>query len=109
MLTTTIPIIMQPPAAARVRELGIGSQLQEMFEHTKEVVPGLQSIEVEAWDDPSEPGQPHLMLIAWRDDPTLNDEYSIKTAWGTWFVRSFHPDVLRWFSFWVYCRGIHDR
>jgi hypothetical protein len=44
--TTTIPVTVTPEAAARVAELGMQKQLNQMVQHALEMVTKLLSIEV---------------------------------------------------------------
>ncbi len=59
-------------------------EFEEMLEHTRQTVAGLHSIEVEAWDDPSEPGQPHVVITAWRDGAGLEPIARGDERWERW-------------------------
>jgi hypothetical protein len=104
--TTDIPITVQPDAAARVAELGMQREFQEMLDHTRQTVSDLHAIEVTLEYDPCEPGDPTVVIISYRrhvwtgDDPTDRN-------WGAWFVRQYSPDVVRHFVM-LSCYGEPD-
>jgi hypothetical protein len=109
-IKTDIPVVIRPEAATRIAELGIQREVEQMLEYTRHNVPGLESIEIEAWDDEFEPGQPHLRITGWRPGCISSKEDLLpEREWGSWFVRAFVPDVLRWFSFFICYRNEHAR
>jgi hypothetical protein len=109
-IKTDIPVVIRPEAAARIEQLGIQREVEQMLEHTRQSVPGLESIEVEAWDDEFEPGQPHLSIVGWRPGCSSSGaDFDPETEWGSWFVRAFQPEVVRWFSFYICYRNEHAR
>ena len=94
---TTIPVTVEPDAAARVAELGMQAELQQMIEHTRQVVADLQNIRV-VLEPPYDTGdEPYLTIYSTRagsyngDDPTEGE-------WGSWKVNTFSPDVCRHFA-----------
>lgn len=105
---TTIPVTITPSAAARIEQLGMQRELQTMIDHTRETISGLEEIIVETWDDPSEPGEPHISIEGWRTGRWVPGDRP-EHAWVSWFVNAFHPDVLRWFSFDLLYRDEHGR
>jgi len=57
--TTTVPVTITPEAAARLAELGLQAQLEQMVEHTRQTVPDLVCIELtyrEPYDTGITPG-----------------------------------------------------
>ena len=107
---TDIPVVIRPEAAARIEELGIHREVEQMLEHTRQSVPGLEAIEVEAWDDEFEPGQPHLSINAWRPPSgAATPDYEPEQSWGSWLVRTFPPEVARWLSFDLLYRSDNGR
>jgi len=108
--TTNIPVAITPEATARIAALGIQREVDEMLEHTRQTIGDLESIEIETWDDEYEPGHAHLTIIGWRSAPTSGEEMArLVEGWVHWFVRTFPPDVLRWFGFEVLSRDEHGR
>jgi hypothetical protein len=88
----TGPATITPEAAARIDELGIRTEVEQMIEHTRQTVPALKRIAVvledayETWD------QPYLTIHATRgDEPRVGDR--TEREWGAWRVRTFPPDV----------------
>jgi len=108
--TTEIPVHFTPEAVARIAQLGIEREVQLMIEHTRQSISGLESIDVETWDDESEPGESHLTINAWRPGTSKSLlDYAPKDEWVRWFLDTFPPDVLRWLSFDLYFREEHGR
>ena len=94
---TTFPITVEADAAARVAELGMQAELQQMIEHTRQAVPDLQDIRV-VLEPPYDTGdEPYLTIYSTRkggyngDDPTQRE-------WGAWKINTFSPDVCRHFA-----------
>ncbi len=96
MSITTIPVTVTPEAAARIAELGMQAELERMLEHTRQTAPGLRSIEVQlalpydTGDDTS------INIEATRENPHLPYDPTDRN-WGAWKVRTFPPDVCRYF------------
>lgn len=96
MSTTTVPVIITPEAAARVAELGMKAELERMLEHTRQTVSGLRSIEVQLALPYDTGDETSIIIEASMDDPHL--EYDpTDTECGKWEVRTFSPDVCRYF------------
>jgi len=95
MPSTTIPITVEPAAAARVRELGLEQDLERMLDHLTHHVPGLRSIEVRLdaevnmWDYAS------IILETHQDDPGKEDIE--RDEWTAWLAATFSGDSLRHF------------
>jgi hypothetical protein len=94
--STDIAVTIAPEAAARVAELGLEPQFQQILEHTKQTVPGLKAIEVAFERLVEDPDNPIVVLEAIRalprpegDDPTERVDL--------WTIETFEPDVLRHF------------
>ena len=90
--TTAIPITIAPEAAARVAALGMQRELELMVEHSKQAVPGLQSLEVTLEIDPDGSDDPRVVLWARRDDPNVGNDRT-EWRWDEWMVQSFPPEV----------------
>jgi hypothetical protein len=105
---TTVPVEVSADAAARIKELGMQREFERMLEHTKQTVSDLQSIEVTLYDDPYEPGEPRMVITAWREGPgTIADP--TRANWVDWYVETLPPDICRWFGFQVDYRTDHGR
>jgi hypothetical protein len=92
--STSVPVTVTPEAAARVAELGMQAALEQMIEHTRQVVAGLQRIEV-VLDPPYDTGdEPYLTIWAVTSEP-YRDEDTTEWDWGSWKVQTFPPDVYR--------------
>ncbi len=96
MAATTVPITVEPEAAARVKELGLEEPLQRMLEHTRDFVPGLLTIQVTLEFDPDEVRDPTIVLWPCRRDPGLEDDDTDR-SWGRWLAAHYSPDVNRHF------------
>jgi hypothetical protein len=106
--STAVSVEVTPEAAARIEQLGLRPEFEKMVEHTKQTVDDLQSIEVVVYDDPYEPGEPRMVITAWRSGPGSVDDPTWD-RWVDWAVRTFPPDVCRWFGFHVSYRRDYGR
>ncbi|HEY7425511.1 MAG TPA: hypothetical protein VH682_14870 [Gemmataceae bacterium] len=91
--STDVPLTITPEAAARVAELGMHKELEQMIAYVREVVPGLMTIEVvreECYDTRDEPG---VSITAYSDQVF---EAGDTTSWDSigWAVKTFPPQVL---------------
>jgi hypothetical protein len=103
---TVVPLTITPEAAARVAELNVRAELDRMIEHARQVVDGLQRIDVELaepYDTGSEPG---VSLIVTKEHPGLADDPTGR-QWGAWMVQAFPPEVCQHFSFQVHFENGH--
>jgi hypothetical protein len=95
--TTAIPITVEPPAMARVEELGMQRELQMMLDYIPQNMPGLLAIHVELdervnmWDEAS------VIICLHLTAPTAEKDKRWEML-GRWFVRTFSPDVSRHFA-----------
>jgi hypothetical protein len=95
---TPIPVLVSHDAAARVGELGMRAELDQMLAHTRQVVPGLRKIEV-TLALPYDAGcEPELSITAHSDQP-FRDGDRTSWNWGEWQVDTFPPQVWQHFSF----------
>lgn len=101
---TDTPVQVTSEAEARLSQLGMHQEVQQMIDHARLTIPELVALEVETWDDEFEPGEPHLCLVAWRNGPGRVD-LETWNQWVHWFVRTFPPPVARWFSLDLAYRG----
>jgi hypothetical protein len=94
---STIPITVEPEAAARIDELGMRREFEEMLEQARAIMPDTRAIEVALESDPEElDPEPRIVITPFRPDPAA-DYDPLDGQWGHWFVRTFSPDVCRHF------------
>jgi hypothetical protein len=96
MAAPTIPIVVNEDAAARVAELGMQRELEQMLEHARQVVPDLRALRVTLEHDPARPeDEPQVVLWAYRDKPRPEDLSSDRTDsdYAAWKIRTFPPEV----------------
>ena len=91
--STDVPVTITPEAEARIAELGMRKELEQMIAHVREVVPGLAAIEVtiaECYDTRDETG---VSIEAYSDRVF---ESGSTTSWDLtgWAVETFPPQVL---------------
>jgi hypothetical protein len=96
MTPTTIPVTVTPEAAARVAELGMQAELEQMLEHTRQAVPGLLSIEVQE-APPYDTGDESTIVIEATRGDRFQESDRTDTEWGDWEINTFPPDVCRYF------------
>ena|SRR5437870_6434287 len=90
------PITITPEAAARVAELGMHAELDRMLEHTCQTVAGLRAIEVQLALPYDTGDETSILIQATIVDPHRDDNPS-QREWGAWKVRTFRPEVCRYF------------
>jgi hypothetical protein len=91
--STDVPVTITAEAEARIRELGMSKELEQMIAHVRETVPGLTDIEVtiaECYDTREETG---ISIEAYSDRVF---ESGSTTSWDItrWAVETFPPQVL---------------
>jgi hypothetical protein len=95
MATTTIPVTIEADAAARVEELGMRAEFEQMIEHAKQAVSGLQFIRVTLEYDPEWPeNEPRVVLWARRDDAAVEPSTAaVNWELAGWRGELFPPHV----------------
>jgi hypothetical protein len=91
--STDVPVTIAPEAAARVAELGMRNELEQMIAYVRQVVPELTAIDVviaECYDTRDETG---VSVIAYSDGVFAPGD---TTSWDSigWAVTTFPPQVL---------------
>jgi hypothetical protein len=90
---TTIPVTVTPEATAHVAELGMEKELDQMLEHARQTIPGLQRLDV--WlAPPYDTGDEDSVIIGItrafssrvENDPTWDQ-------WRDWKIQTFPPEV----------------
>ncbi len=84
-------------AAARVAELGLQAELEQMIEKARQMVPALKRIEVvlvPTYDIGDEPG---INIQATRGDAFRLDDPT-EARWSLWKRQTYSPDVWRHFQ-----------
>jgi hypothetical protein len=90
---TTIPVTIQPDAAAFLAEIGQEPELEKMLEHAKATIPHLRALNVVLHDFP-ETGPPSLTIDAHIDRSSNgHDPVNQNTVFGCWKIRNFPPEV----------------
>ena len=91
--STDVPVTIAPEAEARLIELGMHKEMEQMIAHLRKVVPGLMAIEVaiaECYDSRDETG---ISIIAYSDRVFEAGEKS-SLHLDRWVVTEFPPQVL---------------
>ena len=106
MTEPDVPVVVEPEAAARVAELGMQPQFEQMLEHTRRSVTDLRRIDVwVAWpyDTGCEPGVAIEAIIGrpWVPEDETEDEL------GRWKVETFPPEVCEHFAILTQYGGDH--
>jgi hypothetical protein len=106
MTEATIPVMIAEDAAARVAELGMQPELEQMIEHVKRTAPGLRAIRVTLEYDPACPSnEPQVVIWAHLDELSREEALKDRTGWdwGGWQGETFPPQVFQHFLMtWVY-------
>ena len=89
-----VPVTIRPDAAARIAELGMQTEMQQMIEYALQVVPELIAIEVEVAERYDTGGEPGVSIVAYSDRAFMPED---NTSWEIrgWAVTTFPPQVLQ--------------
>src|SRR5262249_11592159 len=87
MSTMTVPLTVTQEAAARVAELGMQREFDQMLEHMRQTVPGLLAIEVELAEPYDTGDEPRVLIQPIMTNPHLEND---PTEWDyiNWEVRA---------------------
>lgn len=91
--STDVPLTLTPEAEARIQELGMRKEMEQMIAHVREVVPGLAAIEVtiaECYDTRDETG----VSIEAYSDRVYEPGSTLSWDLTRWAVETFPPQVL---------------
>jgi hypothetical protein len=92
-----IPVTVSAEAQARINELGLQREFEQMVEHTLRTVPRLSRVSVELGHDYEEPQQPpRVILNAHRPVPDELDR--VDWDWGRWLSTTYPPEVFIHFT-----------
>jgi hypothetical protein len=96
--TATIPVNISDEAAARIAELGMQREFEEMIEHAKQALPGVRWIDVTLTDSPEEPGDLRIRISPHRPPPSnLNELDRAECGYIDLFIQAFSPQVCEHF------------
>jgi len=93
----TIPLTIEPEAAAYLAELGMQAELEQMLEHTRQVVPDLTRIHIEL-EPIYDPGDEQRIGIEAFIDPASQQDGLVGCQWDQWQVATFPYEVFRYFT-----------
>ena len=94
---TEIALSISPEAAARVAELGLQREFEQMLEHARQTIPGLYRLEAAVPPLYDLGGEPGVVIDAFVPDRGL--PYNPAQAeYGRWQVRTFPPEVCEHFT-----------
>ncbi|HTU93024.1 MAG TPA: hypothetical protein VMF69_23290 [Gemmataceae bacterium] len=91
--STDVPVIITPEAEARLAELGMRKEMEQMVAYLREFVPELTAIGVEiaeCYDSREETG---ISVVAYSDR-LFDPGESVSDKIDYWAVRAFPPQVL---------------
>lgn len=88
----TVPVTISPEAAARVAELGMRAELEQMIERARQTIPGLRRIEVIRFERYDLGGEPGVSLEA-SSDCSLEIGRKAWWDWVDWQVTTFPAAV----------------
>ena len=95
MSATTIPVTVAEAAAARVAQLGMQREFEQMIEHAKQALPHLRAIRVTLEYNPECPHEdPGVVIWAHRSDsPAPGTLDQTVSDYSEWKIRTFPPEV----------------
>jgi hypothetical protein len=87
-----------------VAALGMQAEFERMLEYARQVLLGLQRIDV-VLEPPYDTGDDDCVLLQALHGPVSETDWDVAwKKWGKWFVNAFPPDVVRHFCL-VYLSG----
>jgi hypothetical protein len=95
--STTVPITVTPEAAARVAELGLQRELDEMVKHTLETIPGLRAVNV-VLVLPYDTGEEDRISIDATVDMNTPGLYEAQCQWGRWLIETYPSRVMAYIN-----------
>jgi hypothetical protein len=95
MTAATIPVTVAGEAAARVAELGMLREFEQMLEQARKAVPRLKYLKVTRESDPTCPAnEPRLVIWARREDVPGPDALDpVDADFRLWQAQHFPPQV----------------
>jgi hypothetical protein len=90
--STTVPVHETPEAAARLADLGLRVQAEQMIEHARKL-PGVLRVEVVLNERHDMGGEPGVAIEAYSDRP-FDPAERTAGAVARWAVTTFPPEVL---------------
>jgi hypothetical protein len=102
----TVPVTITPEAVARLAELGMQAELEQMLEHVRQAVPQLRSIDVEPREPHDTGEEPGISIRVWTRLP-WQQVNAVSRPLARWRRETFPPHVSEhlWIS--VLCGGNH--
>lgn len=91
--STDVPVMTTLEAEARIAELGMRKEVEQMIDYVRTVTPGLTAIEVtvaECYDSREEPG----VSITGCSDQVFEPGNTVSWDSLGWMARTFPPQVL---------------
>jgi hypothetical protein len=95
-IMAAIPFTIEPDAAARVAELGMKAELEQMIKHVCQAVPKLRRIDVVLQPPYDTGNEPSIIIDITREAPPPGDDPTQREL-GNWEADNFSPDVGRHF------------
>jgi hypothetical protein len=109
MTTTTVPpVTVTPDAAARLAELGLETEVDQILEHARQVLPELARIEVVRIDRYDMGGEPGIAVEAYGKNYSSPDA-GIFWKLADWMATTFPPAVLEHVSVDYHPGDVHAR
>jgi hypothetical protein len=91
--SVNVPVTIRPAAAARIAELGMQTELQQMIDRALWVVPELVAIEVEIAERYDTGGEPGVSIVAYSDQAFTPDD-NTSDELRRWKIETFPAQVL---------------
>jgi hypothetical protein len=103
-----IPTVVSPEAAARVAELGMQAEFDQMIAKARQTLAGLHRLNV-VLDPPYDTGdEPSVVIEAFRaENGVLTDP--TEREWSHWKITTFSPDIWRHFCLLTFSETPHAR
>lgn len=98
---TAIPLTVTSDAAARIAELGMQTEFEQMLEHARQTIQGLQRFEVILVPPHDTGDDPGVVIEAIRPAVSLPTDAEARHEWRDWLLETFSPDVWRHFVLWT--------
>jgi hypothetical protein len=95
--TIIIPVHIEPDAAARIQELGMSRQLEQMLGFLKQNVAGLRTVRVGLDAEANPRDEATVIITTHQVDPGPGPDRSY-WSWLEWVAETLPPEVCRHFA-----------
>lgn len=96
MISTTVPVTIEPDAAEQIDKLGLRREFEQMLEHVLRTIPNLQKVQV-TFPPSYEDERDETIVIDAFGPWSVDDLLQISRDHFHWVFANYSPEVFRYF------------